>query len=311
VKVPPSTPLAFAITTRALAKINLHLAIHDRRPDGYHALTTVFQSIALADTVTIEAHDGPFELRCSEPGVPANRTNLAWRAAEAYAGATGRPLTGLRLNLVKHVPAQAGLGGGSADAVATLRALARCWNLDVDRDLFVRLARALGSDVPFFVEGGTALGTGRGDELTPLPDLPRFALAIVQPPFGVGTADAYRWVAEHHGTARSGGPVTVRWPAASGEWDERLAQLANDFEPVVGRRFPEIARILSTLRAAGAALALLSGSGSAVVGLFRDDTAAAGAAGQFTGLGGWRAWTSATIGRSAYEQAVAPSPAAA
>ena len=157
-------------TASARAKINLHLAVHARRPDGYHALTTVFQTIDLADTLTIVEHDGPFTLRCPGSDAPEDDSNLVVRAARALASELGRPEpAGLLVTLDKQVPTQAGLGGGSADAMAALRLLCEVWAVPPDRDLLARVGGRLGSDVPFFAWGGTALGRGRGDELTPLP----------------------------------------------------------------------------------------------------------------------------------------------
>ena len=159
-------------TASARAKINLHLAVHARRPDGFHALTTVFQTIDLADTLTIVEHDGPLTLRCPGSDAPEDDSNLVVRAARALASEVGRPEpTGLLVTLDKQVPTQAGLGGGSADAMATLRLLCDVWGVPAERDLLARVGGRLGSDVPFFAWGGTALGRGRGDELTPLPPL--------------------------------------------------------------------------------------------------------------------------------------------
>ena len=283
-------------TASARAKINLHLAVHARRPDGYHALTTVFQTIDLADTLTIVEHDGPFTLRCPGSDAPEDDSNLVVRAARALASELGRPEpAGLLVTLDKQVPTQAGLGGGSADAMAALRLLCEVWAVPPDRDLLARVGGRLGSDVPFFAWGGTALGRGRGDELTPLPALPRLACAIVRPPFGVSTADAYRWVAE----SRAGSPpveAPFDPPARADEWLERLAGCRNDFEPVVAARHPEIAEAVAALRAAGARLAMMSGSGSAVFGLFADAGTAARALAPLAARPGWRGWLSATSG---------------
>lgn len=300
---------ARTVTARALAKINLHLAIHARRPDGYHGLTTVFQAIGLHDTVSVVAHEGPFSLQCDEPGVPTDATNLVWRAAAAYAEATGRaPLSGVRVTLAKRVPTQAGLGGGSADAIATLRALARLWHCPLDEPLAVAMGRGLGADVPFFASGGTMLGTGRGDVLSPLPDVPRHAVAIVRPPFGIGTADAYRWVADARTVRREPtAPMPpASWPQEPTGWPEVFGALHNDFEPVVAGHFPEVGEVVSTLRARGAVLAMLSGSGSAVVGLFARDRDAADAAALFAPRAGWRVWVTETVSRQAYAAAVEP-----
>jgi 4-diphosphocytidyl-2-C-methyl-D-erythritol kinase len=283
-------------TASARAKINLHLAVHARRPDGFHALTTVFQAIDLADTLTIVERDGPFTLRCPGSDAPEDDSNLVARAARALAAELGRPEpAGLEVTLAKQVPTQAGLGGGSADAMAALRLLCDIWGIPPDRDLLARVGGRLGSDVPFFAWGGTALGLGRGDAITPLPSLPALSCAIVRPPFGVSTADAYRWVAE----SRAGRPspdVPFDPPAHPGEWIGRLAGCRNDFEPVVAARHPEIAEAVATLRAAGARLAMMSGSGSAVFGLFEDAGAASRAMAPLAARPGWRGWLSATAG---------------
>jgi 4-diphosphocytidyl-2-C-methyl-D-erythritol kinase len=283
-------------TAPARAKINLHLAVHARRADGYHALTTVFQTIALADTLTIVEHDGPLTLRCPGGDAPEDDTNLVVRAARTLASELGRAEpAGLLLTLEKVVPTQAGLGGGSADAMAALRLLCDAWGVAAERDLLARVGGRLGSDVPFFAWGGTALGLGRGDEITPLPPLPAMACAIVRPPFGVPTADAYRWVAE----SRAAGPVAPAPfdpPAHSNHWPGRLAACRNDFEPVVAARHPEIAGAVAALRAGGARLAMLSGSGSAVFGLFDDPATASAALAPLAARPGWRGWITATAG---------------
>ena len=281
-------------TAPARAKINLHLAVHARRPDGFHALTTVFQTIALADTLTVAEHDGPFVLRCPGSDAPEDDSNLVVRAARALAAELGRPEpAGLRITLDKQVPTQAGLGGGSADAMAALRLLCAVWGVPPDRDLLARVGGRLGSDVPFFAWGGTALGLGRGDAIAPLPALPPLACAIVRPPFGVSTADAYRWVAE----SRPGGPPAApafEPPATGEDWLARLPACRNDFEPVVAARHPEIAEAVGALTAGGARLAMMSGSGSAVFGLFEDAAAASRAMAPLAARPGWRAWLSAT-----------------
>jgi 4-diphosphocytidyl-2-C-methyl-D-erythritol kinase len=277
-------------TASPRAKINLHLAVHARRPDGYHALTTVFQTIDFADALTVVEHDGPLVLRCPGSEAPEDASNLVVRAAQALAAALGRPEpTGLAITLQKNVPTQAGLGGGSADAMAMLRLLCEVWRVPADRDLLMEVGRMLGSDVPYFAVGGTVLGRGRGDELTPLPPLPPLACAIVRPAFGVATADAYRWVAESRAADAPASDAFVP-PVRSQDWPAAFASCRNDFEPVVASRRPEIAEIVGTLRARGAVHAMLSGSGSAVFGLFADDAASAAAVAGFAGRDGWRIW---------------------
>jgi 4-diphosphocytidyl-2-C-methyl-D-erythritol kinase len=201
---------------------------------------------------------------------------------------------GLLVTLDKRVPTQAGLGGGSSDAMTALRMLCEVWRIPQELELLIRVGRTLGSDVPFFALGGTALGRGRGDELTPLAPLPSLACAIIRPPFGVPTAEAYRWVAE----SRAGGasPEDVfDPPTRSEDWRAALARCRNDFEPVVAARHPEIAEAVRALRDAGAVHALMSGSGSAVVGLFADRAAAETALLPFASRAGWRTWLTSTV----------------
>ncbi len=155
------------LALRAPAKVNLDLRVLGRRTDGYHALHTVFQTLDLHDTVIVEAARGPFALHGDPLLMPIDRTNLVWRAAEALwraRGSTGEP-RGARVKVVKRIPAQAGLGGGSSDAAAALVGLSRVWKLDDRLEALQPIAAGLGADVPFFLIGGTALGLGRGGDL--------------------------------------------------------------------------------------------------------------------------------------------------
>jgi len=302
--------MGIRVQVRAFAKINLHLAVHGRRPDGFHDLTTVFQAIALNDTLTVEAWDGPFVLDCGADGVPADATNLAWRAAALLADETGRELAGLRLTLHKQIPTQAGLGGGSADAMATLRALHTLWGVPMDVPRLARLGARLGADVAFFAHGGAALGTGRGDCLEPLADVPAHHVVIVRPTFGVSTAAAYGWLAEDRARRPMSTEVPVAWPAHTDDWASRLGTMTNDFEPVVSRRHPEVGEAIARLTASGAPVVLMSGSGSAVVALFRTGAEATKAAEGFAGVDGWQLWLSRTMTRAEYQAACCPGASA-
>jgi 4-diphosphocytidyl-2-C-methyl-D-erythritol kinase len=263
------------ITVQAHAKTNLHLQILGLRPDGYHEVVTVLQSLALHDTITCETRPGPFELRCDRADVPLDASNLIWRAARAIAAHAGRVdgagepvLADTLVTLDKNIPMQAGLGGGSADAAAALLAFARLWDVGVDRPGLHALARRLGADVAFCLEGGTMLAHGRGDELQRLPDLPSHAALIVMPSFGVSTPEAYRWHDERVGTSASVAEAIASWPTTSAGWRPLLPSLFNDFESVIAERFPDVAEAVDALGWAGASWAALSGSGSAIVGLF-------------------------------------------
>lgn len=258
------------VRVQAPAKINLTLRVDARRADGYHDLRTIFQAVALHDTLTFEVVPGPFRLECNDPACPSDATNLVWRAAQALWRAGGRrgAAQDLHVRLVKRIPAQAGLGGGSSDAAATLRALARLWRLALPPGKLLAVAARLGADVPFFLTGGTALGIGRGDRLFLLPDLPPAWVAIACPAFGVSTKDAYAWLDEDRAMGRD------RASARDASIPDAFArmwppgELGNDLEPPVRRRHPAIGRLVRALMRKGAAYAAMSGSGSAVFGLF-------------------------------------------
>jgi len=256
------------VRVRAFAKINLSLRVLGTRPDGFHELRTLFQSIALHDTLTIRRRRGAFQLTCDDPQLPVDGRNLIVRAARAAWKASGRRGSprDVRIDLVKRIPLEAGLGGGSSDAVAALRALGRLWRVDEAR--LRAIAPTLGADVPYFMEGGTVLGRERGDVLVPQPDHPSAWVVLALPDFGVSTRDAYAWwdaSASGKQYVASAGP---RLPLA----------YVNDLQRPVAKRHPAIARIVTALRRAGAAHAAMSGSGSAVFGLFADKSDATRAA---------------------------------
>ncbi len=248
------------VRASALAKINLSLRVLGPRPDGYHELRTVFQSIALRDTLTISRTRGPFEITCSDPACPTDSRNRVWRAAERIWREAGRrgELRGASVRIVKRIPIQAGLGGGSSNAAAALRAFAALWRLPVSLRELRGIAAGLGADVPFFLEGGTCLGLERGDLLFPLVDEPRSWVVLVLPRFRVSTKEAFAW------------------------WDEMTQSSSrttavggmNDLEAPVAVHHPEIGAVLRRLRQHGARQTSMSGSGSAVFGLFDSRTAA-------------------------------------
>jgi 4-diphosphocytidyl-2-C-methyl-D-erythritol kinase len=261
---------------RPSAKINLTLRIGPRRDDGYHELRTLFQSITLHDTLTVSPRRGPFGFACRTPGVPSDHTNLVWRAAQVLWDAMGRPgeARDAHIKLEKTIPSQAGLGGGSADAAAALIGLNTVWGAKQSRRDLMRLASRIGSDVPFFLQGGTALGAGRGEELYPVDDMQRMGVIIIKPSFGVSTAEAYGWldadraggVADQDGHA--GHPrrdVEIGWPSGP-------VALVNDLTPPVARRHPVVREMIEACLSNGAVGAQMSGSGSAVFGLFPEAT---------------------------------------
>jgi 4-diphosphocytidyl-2-C-methyl-D-erythritol kinase len=291
------------ITIRAHAKINLDLRVLGTRPDGFHELRTVFQAISLHDTLTCAPRKGPFAIECSIAGLPLDRTNLIWKAAEALWRALRRtgPVRDVIVTVEKRIPLQAGLGGGSADAAAALMALARFWRLTVRPTQLTDVAATLGADVPFFLSGGTALGLGKGDEIYPLADLPRHWVVLLIPGFGVSTADAYGWYDEEREHGRDGVGIGVRREPqhVPGPWPSRAAQMINDLEAPIARHHPEIDQMKAALRGAGALAAAMSGSGSAVFGLFQRRRDATAALEKVAGSG-WRALLTESLDRGEY-----------
>jgi 4-diphosphocytidyl-2-C-methyl-D-erythritol kinase len=248
---------------RAFAKINLDLRVLGARPDGYHELRTTFQSIALADTLTFTCAHGPFRIDCDNPDCPTDRRNLVWRAAQQVwkaARRRGAPRD-VAVRIAKRIPMQAGLGGGSSDAAAALGALAALWRVRLSRDRLHRMAAALGADVPYFLEGGTVLGLDRGDRLLPVEDIPRAWVALVVPAFGVSTQDAFGWWDADGRTGKNRREEQQR--------RDTLGHASNDLQAPVARRHPIVARLVAALQLEGAFHTSLSGSGSAVFGLFR------------------------------------------
>jgi len=293
------------IAVRTHAKINLDLRVLGPRLDGFHELRTVFQAISLHDVIECLPREGKFAIECDTAGVPLDRSNLAWRAAEALWRSLRRPgpVRDVAIRLHKRIPLQAGLGGGSTNAAGTLLALARLWRVPVRANQLTDLAATLGADVPFFLAGGTALGLGRGDEVYPLADLPRHWIVLLIPGFGVSTADAYNWYDSEREMARG---VSAREPqVVPGPWPSRAAQMINDLEAPIARHHPEIDQMRTALRRAGALAAAMSGSGSTVFGLFQKRSEALAAVDRLSGSG-WRALLTESLGRGDYARRSRP-----
>ena len=263
------------VTLHPPAKINLTLRVGARRDDGYHDVRTLMQSIALGDTLKITSRRGPFALDARAPGVPADRTNLVWQAAERLwraVGGEGEPRNA-HVRLEKAIPIAAGLGGGSADAAAALVGLNMIWETRRSRRDLIRLAGEIGSDVPFFLQGGTALGAGRGDEVYPVDDITRLGLIVIKPSFGVTTADAYRWLDDDRAARVSAAESEEMRREIDVGWNSGPIRLANDLEPPVARRHPGIQEMVKACFREGATGAGMTGSGSAVFGVFSEANA--------------------------------------
>lgn len=263
------------IRLTAHAKINFHLEITGKRPDGYHTLETVFQTLVLGDELTFEPADA-LTLTCSDASLRVDETNLVMRAALRLKEALREP-RGARIHLNKISPMGAGLGGGSSDAAATLKGLQSLWGKSLPQDALKSLALKLGADVPFFLTGGLCLATGIGEVLTPLPPMPQTWMVIVWPGFGVSTKEAYSRVVIPPG--HKGGIHPFSWtPGLHKAGDPSSAgvmsgNLFNRFEEFVFPFYPALPKLKQEFLAEGAKAALMSGSGSAVFGLVESKAA--------------------------------------
>ena len=288
------------IKVPAFAKINLGLRVHGRRPDGYHEISTVFQTVSLHDTLSFQlGTDEKLELACSDPSIPTDFNNLAMRAASALREHFGVKL-GARIELEKSIPAGGGLGGGSADAAITLAALATLWEIEADAHELAEIGARLGADVPFFLTGGTALGTGTGAEIRPLEDAPKLHLVVVAPGVHVSTAEAYHALGAPALT-KVEPLVNLSVSRTEADFPDSLCGVwSNDFEAVVVRLYPEIGRAREGLVEAGAQRVMLSGSGSSVFGVFESKGEAARARETLQAETGWRVFACETLTRAEY-----------
>jgi len=280
------------MTVKSFAKINLGLEIVRKRPDGYHDIRTLFQTVSLADELDIEPEpDGALELSGDDPAVAWDGTNLIFRAArllqEERASARGA-----RIAVRKRIPAGRGLGGGSSNAAATLLALDGMWGLGLGPGGLAPQARSLGADVPFFLKGGLCLGEEIGDKLTPLPDFAPLSCLFVFPSFPIPTPSVYAGV---DASLTSPGKVSkIERFLESGDF----GLLENDLERVIFRAYPELERWTNFFREQGALLSQVSGSGSAVYGLFPDPASAEAARRRLPGTADAR--LAATLPRESY-----------
>ncbi|MBN2318720.1 MAG: 4-(cytidine 5'-diphospho)-2-C-methyl-D-erythritol kinase [Acidobacteria bacterium] len=288
------------IRIQSFAKINLSLAVLGRRPDGYHNIQTIFQSISLYDELEFRISDR-LELRCENlPGVP-QKDNLIWKAAKMLADAVPAR-RGASILLKKKIPSGAGLGGGSSNAAATLLGLCRLWRIRRSEIDLEPMAAELGSDVPFFLSGGTALGSGRGEKIHPLPDPQTLHLVVIFPGVQVSTVEAYQSLNLGLTSATEDNKI-YRFCGQLKENKSFLAEIFNDFEASILPAYPPILQAKDFLRQQGAAVALLSGSGSAVFGFFNDEESAL-AASRAKARETWRVFPARTLSRTEYFQSM-------
>lgn len=263
-----------SIQEKAYAKINISLDVAGKRPDGYHEMIMPMQTVSLCDTLTIRREGEGIRARSNLRYVPGDERNLAVRAAKRYLEAIGEEGQGLRIELDKHIPVGAGMGGGSADAAATLRALNRAYGDRLSREELTALAAEIGSDVAFCLVGGTMLATGRGENLQPIAPLPPCYIAIVKPAFSISTPELFNKL-DH-------APIRIHPDTAGlieameqGDLQGVCRRLYNVFEDVDDRRMRSIRQIKGELLDGSALGAVMTGTGSAVFGLFEDAEAAA------------------------------------
>ena len=275
------------------------MRILGRRPDGYHEVATVLQSVSLCDELVFELRDdGQISLTCDDPAIPVDDSNLIVKAARVLQAKGGVDIT-----LHKKIPAQGGLGGGSSNAAVTLVALNRLWRLNRDGDLR-RIGAQLGADVPFFLMGGTAVAKGIGAAIDEVADFAKQHLIIITPNASVSTATAYAALNAPSLTTTDSVSIlsssfTEPFSGDSSQWP-----LHNDFEGVIFEREPEIRRAKLALLEAGARGALLAGSGSSVFGIFTDAAARDNALKNLRCEAGWRVFACHTLSHSEYCQAI-------
>jgi 4-diphosphocytidyl-2-C-methyl-D-erythritol kinase len=250
------------MVVRSFAKVNLGLEVVRRRPDHYHDIRTLFQSIDLADGIELEpVPDGRIRLEGDDPSIPWDETNLVFRAARLLQEMSGTA-AGAFIRVTKSIPAGTGLGGGSSNAALALYGLNRLWSAGLEPGKLAELALRLGSDVPYFLYGGLCLGESRGEALTRLADFPPLPCLLAFPPFPILTADVYAGLGPFL-TSEAKDSKIVRF------LDTRdFGLLENDLENVIFRRYPELEEFKRFFRDQGAMLSLVTGSGSAVFGLF-------------------------------------------
>ena len=272
-------------TIRCPAKINLFLDVGEKRADGFHFVTTLIQSIDLYDEVCVEENAAQgISMECDLSGLPADSSNLCWKAAELVRSVAGFD-RGVHISLRKAIPVAAGLGGGSSDAAGVLIALNNVWELGLPVERLREIAARLGSDVPFFVEAGTALCEGRGERIAIIRDAPSYAYVLLTPLISVSTQTVYDSLGPRGGDPPVGGGDFIKILGSS---DPRpvAASLYNRLEKGGGSHMGEVGRLKDLLLSRGALGALMSGSGPSVFGIAENAAEAERIRKEITGGGG-------------------------
>ena len=294
-----TTPVKFP----SFAKINWVLRVLGKRPDGYHEVVTVLQTISLHDELTIQlSEDGPINLTCDDPTIPTGPDNLVFKAVEFLMN-NFHDYFGAEITLRKRIPALGGLGGASSNAAVTLKAINKLWKgASIDIEEFE--PESLGADVPFFLMGGRCAATGIGEVLRPLSDSPKKYLIIITPNARVSTAKAYASLNARSLTTSDYVSILSSSLADLNSADSRQWPLRNDFERVIFEIEPEIERAKNALLDAGAWGALLAGSGSSVFGVFDSRAERNRGLMDLKSEAGWRVFACETISRDEYVEAM-------
>jgi 4-diphosphocytidyl-2-C-methyl-D-erythritol kinase len=291
------------LTLPSFAKINLHLQVIGRRHgDGFHDLCTVFQTVSLHDTLTVTPSD-EIRMTCGNEEIPTDTGNLVIRAAHALCESF-KVRCGAAIHLEKVIPAPGGLGGGSSNAATALMALRKLWNLNATTEDLHRLAEGLGSDVPFFLYGGTALGMGRGEIVEPIEDFDAPMMLVVTPNVAVATREAFKRLKARSLTKQESKRKLqiCRFDLESADF--KYTSFKNDFETTVFAAYPEVERVKNTLLDLGAERAMLSGSGGSVFAIFDKEETRQAALKALDNEINWRKFAVATISRDEYREAL-------
>jgi 4-diphosphocytidyl-2-C-methyl-D-erythritol kinase len=286
-----------SFTLPSFAKVNLHLEILGKRDDGFHEISTIFQTVSLCDELTFEDIDSEIELVTDDASIPTDDRNLIVRAGNELRSAFAVD-RGARISLNKHIPVGGGLGGGSSNAAVTLIGLSKLWDLHNSIDELSGIGGGLGSDVPYFLYGGTAAATGRGEIIESLPDFPSGHLIIVTPGVHVSTASAYAGLDALNLTMTASNRILNVSRAA----EILYGELKNDFEKTVFAKFPEIERAKKMLTELGAKQALMSGSGASVFGIFDNEETRQTVLKALGKETDWRSFAVAAVSRKEYRE---------
>ena len=259
----------------AYAKLNLTLDVLGKRADGYHDLKSVMQSISIRDDIEIDVGTGkPWCLLCDKEGIPTDERNLAWKAAKVFYEAAKKDPNGLEIRITKRIPSQAGMGGGSADAAAVLRALNRHYGHPFSVGALAELGAQVGSDVPFCTICGTAMVEGRGEKLRRLPDIPDCIFVVCKPDFSISTPELFQKIDEAT-IANRPDHTAVESAILAGDLEKLAHNLCNVFDPLVSQEHPELNYIKSIFYSYGAVGYQMTGSGSAVFAMVSEFEVAA------------------------------------